>query len=90
LQRIKITIAYNGKAYFGSQEQKHKKTVVGDFHFGLQKLNIKEKAIFSGRTDKGVHSTGQVLHIDIPTHWTIENFSYAIKRVLPKAIIVRK
>lgn len=84
--RIKITIYYDGTEFFGSQEQSDKITVVGELHSAFQKINIFDKVIMSGRTDRGVHSTGQVFHINIPEYWSLENFIYAFKRVIPTSI----
>ena len=78
--RIKITLAYKGSTFLGSQIQKSSpNTVNGTLEVLLQKLNINSKVIASGRTDKGVHATGQVIHIDIPEFW---NDIKKLKRVL--------
>ncbi len=68
--RIKITLAYKGSTFLGSQIQKSSpNTVNGTLEVLLQKLNINSKVIASGRTDKGVHATAQVIHIDVPEFW---------------------
>ena len=90
MQRFKLTISYDGTAFFGSQYQKDKPTVIGEFQKALHHINISEKILMSGRTDKGVHSTGQVAHLDIPQYWTLENFSYALQNALPKTILIRR
>ena len=87
--RVKITISYDGTQFYGSQEQSHRKTVVGELHSSFKRINILEKVIMSGRTDRGVHSTGQVFHIDIPEYWKKDEFLYAFKRIIPKTISVR-
>ena len=90
LQRVKLTISYDGTAFFGSQYQKDKPTVIGEFQKSLKKINISEKILMSGRTDRGVHSTGQVAHLDIPKYWKLDNFSYALKNSLPKTIGIHR
>ena len=87
--RVKVTISYDGTEFYGSQEQKDRKTVVGVLHSAFKKINISKPAIMSGRTDRGVHSTGQVFHLDIPDYWKIETFLYALKRAIPKTISIR-
>jgi tRNA pseudouridine38-40 synthase len=86
LQKIKLIISYDGTAFFGSQYQNDKVTVVGTFNKALKNLNISEKIFMSGRTDKWVHSTGQVAHLNIPKYWNLKNFSYALQNGLPKTI----
>ena len=68
--RIKAVIAYDGSRFYGFQRQKQAvPTVVGSLESALRKLNIKSDVIGSGRTDRGVHATGQVVHFDIPSYW---------------------
>ncbi len=68
--RIKITLAYDGSRYYGFQVQKGaKQTVASELYEALHSLNIHAKIIASGRTDRDVHATGQVIHIDLPSHW---------------------
>lgn len=69
--RCSLTIAYNGTHFLGSQTQKSStNTILGNLEKVLSTLGIKDKLIASGRTDKGVHATGQVCHIDLPTFWS--------------------
>jgi tRNA pseudouridine38-40 synthase len=70
--RLSFTIAYDGSAFYGSQEQNrdpHLPTVSGTVKRALEEINITSRPIFSSRTDRGVHSTGQVFHLDTPPHW---------------------
>lgn len=68
--RIKATIAYDGSAFDGFQKQKHtQRTVAQVLEDRLKSIGIDTKIVASGRTDKGVHATGQVIHFDIPPYW---------------------
>lgn len=89
--RVKLTISYNGQSYLGSQTQKSStNTINGQIELLLHELNIDTKVIASGRTDKGVHATGQVLHIDLPPFWTnIEKLNRILNEMLPSSIIVK-
>lgn len=65
-QRWKLTIEYDGTDFRGWQRQKEDMTVqqaVEDafFKFCKEKVHVQ----CSGRTDAGVHSVGQVAHVDI-------------------------
>ncbi|MDA7817456.1 tRNA pseudouridine(38-40) synthase TruA [Sulfurimonas sp.] len=89
--RVALTISYNGTHYLGSQSQKStKNTILGNLQTVLSEINIDSKVVASGRTDKGVHATGQVCHIDVPEFW---NDTTKLKRVLntmlPKSIHVK-
>jgi len=68
--RIKAIIAYDGTAFEGFQRQKHTdRTVTGALEAALGDLGIDSPVIGSGRTDAGVHATGQVIHLDLPSYW---------------------
>ena len=68
--RVKAVISYDGSAYFGFQKQKTtKKTITSAIEIVLRSLEIESSIIGSGRTDAGVHATGQVIHFDVPEYW---------------------
>jgi tRNA pseudouridine38-40 synthase len=67
--RVKAVIAYDGSRFYGFQRQPDVMTVAGCIEKALRALNIDSPVIGSGRTDRGVHATGQVVHIDIPPYW---------------------
>lgn len=69
--RVKAVISYDGSAYLGFQRQKStKRTVSTAIETALSSLQINSKIIGSGRTDTGVHASGQVIHFDIPDFWS--------------------
>ena len=71
LRRVKSVIAYDGSAYSGLQKQTStKNTVTHDIEHALASLQIHDSITASGRTDAGVHATGQVIHFDLPEYWT--------------------
>ncbi len=68
--RAKITLCYNGAAFMGSQQQPTtSNTVLGTLIPILQRLKITATPKASGRTDRGVHATHQVMHVDLPAFW---------------------
>ena len=70
LQRVKAVIAYDGSQYFGFQKQKSTPhTITHEIEKALSSLHINSAIVGSGRTDAGVHATGQVIHFDIPEYW---------------------
>ncbi len=71
MNRAKITMSYNGSAFMGSQQQPTThETVIGTLIIALKRLKINSAPKGSGRTDRGVHATHQVMHIDLPLFWT--------------------
>jgi len=89
--RCALTIAYNGTNFLGSQAQKNSSnTVIGNLEKVLSKLSINSKIIASGRTDKGVHATGQVCHIDLPVFWTsLSKLKRVLNEMLPSSIEIK-
>lgn len=68
--RLKITAAYNGAAFMGSQQQPTTtQTVIGTLMIALRRLQIDASPVGSGRTDRGVHATHQIFHLDVPDFW---------------------
>jgi len=84
LQRVKAVIAYNGSVYYGFQKQKSTtNTITHDIEQALISLHIQSNIVGSGRTDAGVHATGQVIHFDIPDYWNdLEKLTLNINRKL--------
>ncbi len=89
--RCAITLAYNGTSYLGSQTQtESKNTVLGNFEHVLSQLSINSKVIASGRTDKGVHATGQLCHVDLPPFWSdLQKLQRVLNQMLPNTIEVK-
>jgi len=68
--RVKAVIAYDGTAYLGFQKQTStKQTITYTIEKALASLHIDSTIVGSGRTDAGVHATGQVIHFDLPEYW---------------------
>jgi tRNA pseudouridine38-40 synthase len=54
-------------------------------------VHIDSKAIASGRTDRGVHATGQVCHIDLPEFWNdLKKLKRVLNSMLPSSILVKE
>ena len=90
--RVFITISYDGTQYLGSQIQKETtNTIFGQVNAVLSKLGVRSKTIASGRTDRGVHATGQVFHVDLPPFWTdLEKLKATLNEMLPTSVQVKK
>jgi tRNA pseudouridine38-40 synthase len=74
VSRIKAVLAYDGSAFEGFQRQTRTgRTVQGTLERALAALGISGPVVGSGRTDTGVHATGQVIHFDLPPHWQVQS-----------------
>src|SRR5829696_9603088 len=64
---FRLTLAYDGTDFAGSQIQPSRRTVQGELEDALDEIAaIPIRAIFAGRTDRGVHAVGQVAAIRLP------------------------
>jgi len=90
MARYKLTLAYDGSNFHGSQRQANKRTVQGELEKALTKLGWTGRSVLiSGRTDTGVHATGQVASADL--HWshTDSELLRALNSSLPADMSVR-
>lgn len=65
--RLRLDIAYDGTAFAGWATQSNQRTVAGTIDDALSmvfRTPVITRA--AGRTDTGVHATGQVAHVDVP------------------------
>jgi len=91
MARYQLTLAYDGTDFFGSQRQASKRTVQGELEKALTKIGWTGRSvILSGRTDTGVHATGQVASVDL--HWShsVDDLLRALNAGLPFDIAVHK
>ena len=88
--RVKAVIEYDGSKFDGFQIQKNtKNTIVGKLTDALKTLGIESKIVGSGRTDKGVHATFQVVHFDLPTFWEKKSLSELKSKLNKKLLYIR-
>jgi tRNA pseudouridine38-40 synthase len=88
--RYKLTLAYNGTYFFGSQRQANPRTVQGELEKALSKLGWTQRSvIMSGRTDTGVHATGQVVAFDLDWPHTEADLARALNATLPVDVAVQ-
>lgn len=83
-RRVKAVIAYDGGYFKGFQKQKStKNTITGNIEKVLNSLGITDNIRGSGRTDAGVHATGQVIDFLVPYFWRdLSKLKTAINRKL--------
>ena len=65
--RLRLDISYDGTDFSGWAAQPDRRTVAGSLSEALRVLFRQDiPLVVAGRTDAGVHATGQVAHIDVP------------------------
>lgn len=70
MPRYALRIEYNGAAFAGWQRQADQPSVQGAIEAALARLEPGPHVIAAaGRTDAGVHATGQVAHADLTRDW---------------------
>ncbi len=66
MERYQIIIAYDGTAFAGSQRQANSRTAQSELENALRKLGWQGNSVLmAGRTDSGVHASGQCAAFDL-------------------------
>ncbi|WP_072682351.1 tRNA pseudouridine(38-40) synthase TruA [Arcobacter sp. LA11] len=87
----KFTISYDGTSYLGSQTQPNGLSVEDKLQEAFKSININTKIILSGRTDRDVHSTGQVFNCQLPAFWkNLNKLKSIMNKHLPDSIKIKK
>jgi len=91
MARYKLTLAYDGSGFVGSQRQAEKsRTVQGELEKALRKLGWTEHSVLiAGRTDTGVHATGQIASVDLDWSHTESKLLRGLNSILPADVAVR-
>ncbi len=90
MKNYMINVAYDGTRYKGWQVQKSTEdTIQGKLQYVLSTLAGKSiEVIGSGRTDAGVHATGQKANFHMPEHFSKEEIFTWLNEHLPSDIAV--
>jgi tRNA pseudouridine38-40 synthase len=92
LVRLRLSIAYDGTGLHGWARQPGLRTVQGELEQALAMVLRRDVGLtVAGRTDAGVHATGQVAHCDVPREVWAQQRDKLVRRlrgVLPPDIAV--
>jgi tRNA pseudouridine38-40 synthase len=90
-RRFKATVEYDGTEFAGFQLQPKARTVQGELEAALARLSggIRQPVVGAGRTDAGVHATGQVIAFTYPGSLSVEALTEALIGTLPPDVAVR-
>lgn len=85
--RYFIYLSYLGQTYHGWQAQKNSHTLQSVVEERLTRLlGAPTNLVASSRTDKGVHASQQVVHVDISLPIHTQRFLYQLNKILPNEI----
>ncbi|HEX4206870.1 MAG TPA: tRNA pseudouridine(38-40) synthase TruA [Ktedonobacteraceae bacterium] len=91
-QKIACGIEYDGTDYHGFQRQpvSHGATVQGELEAAIARIASEQTVVIgSGRTDAGVHASGQVIHFQTASNLSPASWQRALNAVLPNTLVVR-
>lgn len=90
-QRLALKLAYDGTDFAGWQRQPGERTVQGELEriFGALAGDREVSVVAAGRTDSGVHASGQVAHVDLPVgRAEPEGLLHSVRRMVPADLAV--
>ncbi|MHB0999738.1 MAG: tRNA pseudouridine(38-40) synthase TruA [Armatimonadota bacterium] len=92
MPNVKAVIEYDGTDFHGFQIQPSVRTVQGVLESTLAKMLGEPdiKVIGSGRTDAGVHATGQVINFRVGGNIPIDRISPALNGYLPDDVRIKR
>lgn len=86
-RRLRIDLAYDGTNFAGWGKQPDRRTVQECIEEALAKISqTTVETIVAGRTDAGVHATGQVIHVDLPESLALDDLVYKLNRILDEDV----
>ncbi len=90
-KRIALLVQYDGTDFCGWQRQKIGISVQGVLEDAIASLDRdnQSKVVAAGRTDAGVHASGQVVHFDYSGFIPGERWTFALNGRLPDSIRIR-
>jgi tRNA pseudouridine38-40 synthase len=87
--RFKLTLEYDGTDYLGWQLQPQGPTVQGVLEAALARLAGEPVRVSAaGRTDAGVHASGQVAAVTLRRNWTPETLQRALNALTPRDVSI--
>ncbi|MDP3298502.1 MAG: tRNA pseudouridine synthase A, partial [Phenylobacterium sp.] len=90
MPRYKLTVEYDGRPYRGFQAQAGLASVQGSIEAAVKGFCGQDLRLqAAGRTDTGVHATGQVVHVDLDKAWKAEVVRDALNaHLVPQPIAI--
>ena len=87
MAHYQLILAYDGTRFSGSQRQARARTVQGEVEAALRRIGWQASSLLSaGRTDAGVHASGQVVSFQMEWNHGLEDLLKAVNANLPEDI----
>lgn len=89
---IAALVEYDGTRYAGFQRQSPEKgpTIQGSIETAIHEIvGVATGVTGAGRTDKGVHASGQVINFTVPDRLTTTDWQRALNALLPDDVAIR-
>jgi tRNA pseudouridine38-40 synthase len=91
MAHYKLILAYDGTRFLGYQRQGSRRTVQAALESALKSIGWQDRTVISaGRTDTGVHASGQVVTFDLAWQHSLAELQRAINANLPEDVSVRE
>ena len=92
MYRYALIIEYDGTPFHGWQVQRELPTIQGEINIAVAKIQTDFVSVTgAGRTDSGVHATGQVAHLELKKNWETFRLQNALNfHLKPKPISIVK
>ncbi|HER34141.1 MAG TPA: tRNA pseudouridine synthase A, partial [Halothiobacillaceae bacterium] len=88
--RLAMGIEYDGGRYHGWQRQSHCDSVQARVETAIGRVaDAPVEVTCAGRTDRGVHATNQVIHVDVVAERPLHGWMMGTMQHLPRDITVR-
>ena len=90
--RYRATVEYDGTDYAGFQAQPGARTVQGELEAALATISggSRIRVVSAGRTDAGVHASGQVIAFTDPKGRPATELTRALNALLPEDVAIRQ
>ncbi len=91
-RRLRLDVAYDGSNFYGWAAQPDRRTIQDLLEEAISRIaRVDVESIVAGRTDAGVHATGQVVHVDVPdsifgAELTYKDLRYKLNRILDEDV----
>ena len=90
-RRLRIHLSYDGTNFSGWAIQPDRRTVQQVIEEAIRTVaQSKAETIVAGRTDAGVHATGQVIHVDVPESLELDDLAYKLNRILDEDVRINQ
>ena len=90
-RRLRLDLSYDGTNFSGWAVQPDRRTVQQVIEDAISTVaQAKAETIVAGRTDAGVHATGQVIHVDVPETLELSDLAFKLNRILDEDIRINQ